>query len=109
MVLNARMCRRMGGAATHALFSYGREWVERCRHLRQEKSRFKPDQPAQSDSSVKDSPSRRVFEKVRDALERMGFRKQQAAHLIAEVEKMHGPAAEPLPITQVLKEALALS
>lgn len=88
---------------------YGREQVEQCRHLRQEKSRSKPDQPAQSDRPVTDSASRRVFEKVRDALERMGFRKQQAAHLIAQVEKMHGPAAEPLPIAQVLREALALS
>jgi energy-coupling factor transporter ATP-binding protein EcfA2 len=93
--------------------TFGREWIERCRHFRQQKSTTARDEPMVSDVARQQAPSERqatatIFEKVRSALRNMGFRDSQAREAVATVVRKHG-ARELLTLEQALRDALAVA
>jgi 5-methylcytosine-specific restriction endonuclease McrA len=97
--------------------TYGREHVEDARNFRQKKwerprddgRSVKPEKPATNGRSVRpekpatNGVSPDVLEKVRLALQGMGFRDAQARRAVAEVGRAH---SERLPVEQALREAL---
>ena len=83
--------------------AFGRERVERARHVCRQKRATAFEHPGQN------SPEERaaVVDRVRLALRRMGFRDRQARDAVAEVSRRH--STEPLALEQTLREALLIA
>jgi Holliday junction resolvasome RuvABC DNA-binding subunit len=102
------LCRAHNQLAAEQAF--GRERIERCRHLRQKKSTNTRKEPAatssQSPPVPAEHPSRDVtLEKVRLALRGMGFREAQARNAVVTVARTHA-ASDWLSLEQALREAV---
>ena len=92
--------------------AFGREWMERRRHFRQQKSTAEIGDSAVVSGTEVGLAERKaiatIFEKVRLALCNMGFRGAEARRAIATVVRMHD-LGEPLTMEQALREALAVA
>jgi hypothetical protein len=115
------LCRAHNQFAAEQVF--GREWMERSRHFRQQESTAavvdstvgagneprREDRQALPNISQSFAPgSATIFEKVRSALRTMGFRDVEARNAIATVVGMHD-AREPPTLEQALREALRVA
>jgi 5-methylcytosine-specific restriction endonuclease McrA len=87
---------------------YGREQIKRARHLRQKKSTRERAgrQPAVAELPQQETSSGVLFERVRNALTKMGFRDAQARCAVAEVAGRHGQTPDTLTTEEILREAL---
>jgi 5-methylcytosine-specific restriction endonuclease McrA len=102
------LCRAHNQLAAEQVF--GRERIERFRHLRQKKSTIAQNEVAKMPGSaplpLAEHPSRATtFEKVRLALRGMGFRETQARNAIATVAQAHA-ANERLELERAVREAV---
>jgi hypothetical protein len=87
--------------------AFGRERIERARHLRRQRSMNHHLCQQRSTNTGDDSVAKNAmtFEKVRLAMRGMGFRDVQARIAVATVARMH-PANEILELERALREAL---
>jgi hypothetical protein len=90
--------------------AYGRERVERCRNLRQQKRQSKRAEPERPEPKLPQPEvvSATPFEMLRRALTGMGFRDAQAHRALDELATLHGQTSDPLTLEQLLREALAV-
>jgi 5-methylcytosine-specific restriction endonuclease McrA len=105
-VSNLRVrCRAHNQLAAEEVF--GREHVHQCRHFRQRKwMPFEAGGGETPQGQSHDNAPPNIFEKVRLALTKMGFRDGEARHALEEVQRRHG---EMQPVEQVLREALLVA
>ena len=73
--------------------AYGREHITERRRFRQEKSR--PQEPGPTNAGA---DSRATFDRVRQALTRLGFRSAEAQRMVEQVEERHRLATDLPPI-----------